>query len=153
MAAVIIACANACRSEAAAEATVGAGDVTADAPGMIDEVEADVTADPVSEVIAVAGSFTPEIMDGPRVLRGGTLKVPLLLTGSEVTTPLHSTEMVPRGGRLAHPVLLTDLEIIDGRRFIQLQKWLPPCVSSSRAYHRTSRHWHAPAFSKRCADV
>ena len=120
-------------TEAAAEATVGTGGVTADAPGMVDVVTTDATPAPVSAVSVVAGSF-PTSSEGfslhiDRVMRGGSLKEPYLVIGSEDVTAVYPTEFILRGGHLPHPVLLTDLELIDDRRFIHLQKWLPAlCV-------------------------
>ena len=46
-------------SEVAAEATVPTGGVAADAPRIVDQVEADAPARPVSEVTVVVSSLTP----------------------------------------------------------------------------------------------
>ena len=84
-------------SEAAAEAPVVFADdpmlpaeaVAVDAPGIIGTVKTDDTAEPVSKVTVVSGCFPPSSTDDThqRVMRGGTLKEPLLLTGREPRPP------------------------------------------------------------------
>ena len=90
----------ACSSEVAAEAVVETGGVPVDDPAKVDEVETGTTAEQVSEITLGTDAS---------VMRGGTLKVPYLITGREITTALEPSEMVLRGGRLADDVLLTDL--------------------------------------------
>ena len=119
-------------SEVAAEATVPTGGVAADAPRIVDQVEADAPAIPVSDVTVVLSSQTTAGANAPsgpdsrvRIMRGGYLNRPLLLSGTELTTALETSELVLQGGHLTEPVLMTDLEDIDGRKFFSVVKWNP----------------------------
>ena len=64
-------------------------------------------------------------VDNEFVLRGGSLKEPMLINGDEEKTGTFDTEFVLRGGHLQSPVLLTGLTCIDGVRFFRLQKTNP----------------------------
>ena len=57
-----------------------------------------------------------------RVMRGGTLRDPVVLSGEE-TTGTEANELVLRGGHLRDPHAIADLHMEDGKKFSQLQKW------------------------------
>lgn len=66
---------------------------------------------------------------GPEtVMCGGALNGPVIINGKE-SSDIVASEVVVRGGYLKSPHIFDDLQVVDDRSFVKLQKWHHgPCM-------------------------